>query len=175
MGRHTARRYEVAPRATEWQGFFMRSVGLAQGATQSFGSVSAIQADVQAKATLIRMRGQGIVQFDPAGVADAVEFALGIIIVSTDAATAGAASCPSPVEDADSSWIWHQIVPLGPSLQAAQENTDLSATVRFDIDSKAMRKVGPNETILFMADLAAVTGTGSVDFNVAARLLFKLT
>jgi len=124
--------------------------------------------------TLIRTRGTGLVMFDAAATNNVVLFAIGLGIFSSDAFAVGAGSLPGPITDAGYSWVWHRLFSLGPALDGTQNVQNIGQNIPFEIDSKAMRKMHPNETMGFVAEGLVINGGGTVDFSVAVRQLFKL-
>ncbi len=86
---------------------------------------------------------------------------------------AGAASIPNPASDLNADWLWHGFL-----LLQAQAGTGVGASLnvmqsvaRLTIDSKAMRKLRPTNSLLFAAHNTALGGTPTVDLIVAARCL----
>ena len=96
--------------------------------------------------------------------------AFGIAIVSDQAAAAGAASIPGPWSNADwDGWfVWEG---FAMSLQFSDATGVFLDSVQSVIDSKAMRRVGDNDTIVAMCESQAVA------FEIACplRQLFKLS
>ncbi len=120
--------------------------------------------------TIVRTRG--IVDLHGTTLVADVDFggAYGICVVSDEAFAAGTASIPRPFDDADwGGWlVWgafarHQefLDGTGTALPNWSEN----------IDSKAMRKVGNNETIVALVE----SQTGSFDFAFTFRMLQLLS
>jgi len=120
--------------------------------------------------TSLRWRGQVIMQLDTAGVDERVLVACGIIIVGADAFTAGAASVPSPIQQASDDWIWYGWLSATSGAEAAVFTDGL--VDRLEIDSKAMRKVRIGETFAFVAEVADTADMGgTVDIMYGAREL----
>jgi len=124
--------------------------------------------------TLIRTRGRVLYHFDPANISDVVMVALGLGIFSSDAFAAGAVSMPGPITDADYDWVWHNAIVFGPSFEAAESNTSIVGNVNIEVDSKAMRKMKPSQTLGWIAEVSIISGGGTVDLSVVARHLFKI-
>ncbi len=120
--------------------------------------------------TVIRTRG--LVSVKPASATADIEIvgALGFGVVSTEAFTAGIASIPEPYTDADwSGWfVWR-------SFTYDFEFEDASGIAypdwNFELDSKAMRKFGPNESIVMIAE----SFSGAFNIAVSPRVLVKLS
>jgi len=123
------------------------------------------------KPTIVRTRGMIGVRPDSGVAADtAFVGAFGIGIVSDQAFAAGVASVPGPFDqgDWDGWFVW----------QSFQATWDFNSAVgveplevEYEIDSKAMRKVSDNETVVFVAESQA----GAFDISVPLRMLFKLS
>ncbi len=120
--------------------------------------------------TVVRTRGVAIIH--PGAFSADLDFdgAYGLCIVSDEALVAGAGSIPRPFDD-DSwpGWIVHRYFVGHFNFDTAvgsetYPNVDI-------IDSKAMRKVGPNEVLVWMCE----SRLGAVSINVHARILFKLS
>ena len=129
--------------------------------------------------TLVRIRGVVTVWLEVVGtIGDGFgRVTAGIGIVTTDAFTAGAASMPSPQEDADwGGWLWFQNIGalIGQSVTEA-ENTGVLSMVRIPIDSKAMRKIAPNETIFGSLEFQVEVGSAMAVFAMDTRMLVKLS
>jgi len=125
-------------------------------------------------ATLVRMRGNGLVMVEAIGAAGAsAVVGMGIIAVNGNAFAAGAASLPSPVNDVGTSWIWQDWYPL--HVNNALETSGLLGTqaLRFQIDNKAMRKMSVNEVLVMVVENFVISGTMTVTVQGAVRILFK--
>ena len=173
FGQRTARVGSQA-RLTEWGAFevAIRFVGLGTSATAGAQSVGAIAAE---RLTLIRLRGHGFFHLDAGAAADSMIVAIGLIIVPTEARTAGVGSVPTPLSDMEAPWIWHEIFTLGPAVSATDDGGDLSRNVQFAIDGKAMRKFRTDEELTFIAEAEIVAGSPTCDGAAVVRQLFKLT
>jgi len=124
------------------------------------------------KPTVVRTRGE--VSLGPgAGVESDVEIvaAYGLCVVSDQALAAGAASIPDPFDDAgwDGWFVWR-------SIHLTQEASGTPATITLnsvqqEVDSKAMRKVSDNESIILMA----ASQGGAFRIAMSVRLLLKVS
>ena len=108
----------------EWSSSFLMFEMRLLTTTATFGDTSAALTSIGVRQTLYRIRGALSGVMDPGAAGDEMRCFFGIIIVSFDAFTAGAASCPSPADDPGSPWIWHQIVPLSSGDASAQNGAD---------------------------------------------------
>ena len=132
--------------------------------------VLATIAQTLAPTTWLRMRGEMFVFAAPNAANDNDILGVGLIKVSTDAATAGGASVPGPLSDPEDDWIWHNFVGLaGGPVATAYSDASIGVNKRVEMDSKAMRIFGPNDTIALVAELqtgefASVSTTGGFRF-----------
>ena len=156
-----------------WSSIVLRSAGIALGTAKSTGGVSALGVTTSG-ATLIRTRGMMQIHFDPTSIGDTFQWAVGLGIYSSDAFAAGAASLPGPLSDVDYDWVWHKIGAFGPSFSATEDGTNIRNNLWIEIDSKAMRKLKPSQTMGFMVEGIILSGGGTIDFGMSARQLFKL-
>ncbi len=125
--------------------------------------------------TLIRTRGDLLLQFDPASIADILQVGIGLGIVSADAfQVGGSTAIPGPLTDPEWDWVYHRLVSFGPAVAAAQTETALPQHFREAVDSKAMRKMKANQAAVRVAESVVLSGGGNVDVFVQARHLFKL-
>ncbi len=104
--------------------------------------------------TLLRTRGTFLVSAIADAVADSDILALGLIVVSQNAQTAGGASMPGPISDQGASWIWHEYIGLDAVSLSASDANARAVIYRGVIDSKAMRKVRADQSVVLMAQLS---------------------
>ena len=134
----------------------------------------------ESKATIVRIRGVMTFQLDLATAAgNGLSGAVGIGLVSQEAFAAGVASIPGPFDQPEwKGWMWHHYFSIrGVAAQSAGADVarNVSADLRLEIDSKAMRKMGSNETLFGIIDVEAEDGTASMAVVADTRVLFKLT
>ena len=124
--------------------------------------------------TLIRTRGIIQVILTAAGAAEGFNGAFGICVVSNDAFAVGITAIPNPVDDMDwDGWLYHQFWSL--MAPAAFQATGTGPFVKdLVIDSKAMRKVGQNDTIVLVGQFLEI-GTAALSVTAGSRFLFKLS
>ena len=142
---------------------------------------SGIQLTVESEATLVRIRGNGLVYLNTASVVDdGYRWAAGIALVSDEAFVAGVASVPDPRDDNEADWdgwIWHRFgylhSPLVGITAGAQQSGADGLVERFVIDSKAMRKWSNGYTLMGVLGQTE-TGTATMVFHATTRLLVKL-
>ena len=126
------------------------------------------------RVTIVRIRG-ALQAFLTAATAAADGFhcALGIGIVSADAFAVGVTAVPNPLDDmAWPGWMYHRFfdVHSGGTFNAA----DGGVQVRFEVDSKAMRKFGINETLFGVLQVVEDT-TAVMQVYFDSRILVKLS
>jgi len=132
------------------------------------GSTLISSLSVEEATTIIRTRGMIAIQV-AMGASLEVIGAVGIGIVSTEAFGIGITAIPTPYSDAD----WHGWL-MWESFGLAVDFDDATGsrfnTLRIDVDSKGMRKVAANETLVMIAE----SQTGAFQVADATRQLFKL-
>ena len=168
MANRSARRFvsRSAPRTTAWIGSADQTFQAVGGGAKTILQSNASLQDT----TIVRTRGKLSV-FGNTLSADATPIgAFGIGVVSDQALAAGAASLPGPWTDKNwGGWlVW---MPIAHRYEFHSAVGALLASVEQEIDSKAMRKVHPNESLIVMAESQATA------FNVMSpfRMLLKLT
>ena len=124
--------------------------------------------------TVLRFRGEVLIQVVPDAAGDETVVGLGITVVHANAAAAGGASLPGPMADIEADWLWHQFVPLRSIAATAASDVGLGLQARVVIDSKAMRKVEKDEVVVFMAELGTTTVASAVILG-GLRILSGLT
>jgi len=92
-----------------------------------------------------------------------------LCIVSDEAFAAGSAAIPRPFDDDDwGGWLVHGYYINHLEFQGAQSEHFAPTQ---DIDSKAMRKVGVNETLVWMVE----SRSGAIEAAIQARVLMMLS
>ena len=128
---------------------------------------------VEDRATIVRVRGNLQAYLRSAtGADDGYHCALGIGLVSSDAFGIGVTAVPNPLDDVDwPGWLYHRYFDVHGSAAFAAD--DSAGKLSFEVDSKAMRKWGANETL--MANLQVVEEVGStLSVWFDSRVLVKL-
>ena len=167
-----ARRFTPSRRRTTWSDIVVRSEIQGLGSTQAAGD-SALGVSPISGLTLLRSRGSIVVHMVADVASASMVVGCGLGVFNTDAFTIGATALPSPIDDIGFSWIWHKFFVLGPSIAAeAAAAEEILTTVRDDLDSKAQRVIGGDQTIGFMWDAFVLSGSPTADANVAVRQLF---
>ncbi len=129
-----------------------------------------------AAGTLVRTRGS----FRPALAAsgsnqNVISGAFGIIVVSSEAFTAGLASLPTPLADPERDWVvWQPFTLYGDG--TAQGEAATGATLDFPFDSRGMRKMKTNDVMapVFEAEQDDATSGTIINFAYTWRDQIKL-
>ena len=122
--------------------------------------------------TLVRTRGifEAVLK-TATSAGDGYFGAIGIGRVSTPAFVAGIVSMPTPLTDlAWDGWLYHSFFSLHAGVAG---DSAASSTQRIEIDSKAMRKLGTDETFYAAMEVIEV-GTATMSLFLNTRMLSKL-
>ncbi len=152
----------------EWlaMGSKISAIDLATGTTGLGGNALA----VSGPGTLVRFRGHIFAQLDAGGVDERALIACGFILVSNEAFAAGIASVPKPFTDADADWVWYGFLSISSGAEAGVVGDSLFD--RLPVDSKAMRKVKPSQSLVFVVEVASSQdATGTFDVMYGLRIL----
>ena len=152
-------------RKTQWGGLADQAyLTVASGGSTLISSTS-----FAAPATVVRNRG--MVAIKPSSYTADVSpvGAVGMGIVSQEALAVGVSAIPTPFSDADwGGWLmWRSFAYHFESITQAGV---LLGTWNMEIDSKAMRKVEPNEALVFIAE----SQSGAFSIAETVRLLLLL-
>jgi len=134
--------------------------------------------------TIVRTRGELLIWVEAVSVAAGNGFhgAFGIAIATQQAFIAGAASLPQPIDEEDwDGWLFHKyfgvfaggLVAAGTAADQANQVNNVSAAVRIEIDSKAMRKMNTDQTVYGTIQVVEL-GTAAMKWAVNSRMLSKL-
>ncbi len=114
--------------------------------------------------TLLRIRGMLAVAPDQNSTTEDQVGALGVIVVTTDAFAAGAASVPGPISDVGSDWmLWMPFVQRFNVVTAIGTHVDFNT--QYVIDNKAQRIMEPGETLAIVVE----SGSESEGFITSAQ------
>ncbi len=119
-----------------------------------------------APATILRIRGVIRVSFRLSGLTgdDACSLVFGMAVFSTDAVTLGPTALPDPAAEAEYPWIWWTDIEMfAPEMSNV---TSPGETQHVIVDSKAMRKVKPGETLAIVGQYVDITGAPSMNIQV---------
>ena len=160
-------------RPTFWEG-----ENISQSVTTGASVISTVVSEAELEnvptPTIVRMRGDLLVQVTAsAATPGRCNAVLGIKLTTAAALAGGAVETPST--DIGSEWIWWTTVPLilaGGSV-AAPNSDGRSIVHRVNVDSKAMRKVTLNQVLVLVAQNVVVTSTQTFDVQGTVRVLLK--
>jgi len=109
-------------------------------------------------ATILRFRGYVAAMFDESMQAgDQLILTFGLGLFSTDAVALGATAMPEPANEPEFPWIWWKEMRLD-AFAAAAVSTYGSTNQRYEVDSRAMRKVKPGESFAFVVQATGAQG-----------------
>ncbi len=163
---HRSRTGSGSKRLTQWvgppeQGFLVVSAA----SSTIMGSIPFTEA-----ATIVRIRGMFTVALSTYVADLEIVGAIGFGIISDEALAAGIASIPDPYDDANwGGWmLWQSFAHRFETLDAT---SSFLGSWSMELDSKAMRKVTPGESLIMMVESQA----GAFRAAVAPRTLVKLS
>ena len=139
-------------RAKDWSG--LPGIVLTTGvdATLLGGSLAFTEA-----ATIVRCRGDVVISLDSPTDGQELSVTFGLGVISTDAFAAGAASVPDPATDVGYPWLFWKSVDL--QMFLANNNQSNEASLRFAVDTKAMRKMKGFQSLAWIVQSVRVAGT----------------
>jgi len=120
--------------------------------------------------TLIRTRGQIIIQSDQTATSEQPVGAVGMAVVSSQSVAVGVGSVPTPYTDQDSDlWVMHQYFATDLRFETA---IGFQSVMRvFEFDSKAMRKMEDGQTLIFVVENGHATH--GLQYYLQFATLFK--
>ncbi len=161
-----------ARRRTQWVGpADQQYVAVATTAKTLIGSFTpATAVPSMNNPTVVRVRGEVSITPQAFSADVTIVGAYGVAIVSTDAFAAGAASVPGPFDDADwGGWlVWRSFSRI---FEFADATGFFWGSFEQEVDSKAMRKMGSNDTMVLVAE----SQLGAFFISMPLRFLMKLS
>ena len=155
-GRRRSFERSVLRRRTSWEGTIFDEATITVASSVVFSLVPEAVLEIDAKPTIARIRGHLLVRADADSTAGAFGMlAMGIMMVTSTVSAAGAV--PKPIAEIGSSWMWYHTALIGEQVASAESN-GLSFE-RVVVDTKAMRKVGINETLVLVLTMQTCEGT----------------
>ena len=146
------------------------SVDLTGNSTTLIGTVSI----AQRAETILRGRGEVFVAIGATTTAlDEARVGFGLGIVSGDAATLGSTAMPDPIGDPDYPWLWWHVHHFFSPFVVDGTGSDGYGVgvVRIPLDTKAMRKVKPEQGLVLVVQYVDVTGTPALRAGGDVRCL----
>ena len=166
-----ADRFRTPRRPKQWS-----ASNLAGNASFTGNATSLVLAAVPAveSVTVLRLRGEIFV--GPSGATTALDqarVAFGIGIVTSDAAAVGSTAMPDPDDEPDFPWLWYHLHNFfsGFTVDGTASDDYGVGTIRIDVDSKAMRKMKPGQSIVGVAQYVDVVGTPTLRVGGSVRML----
>jgi len=156
-------------RVTSWHGANLGLSDIVTGTPQFSAVVPEATMETFPTPTIVRIRGQVAVVSDVVATGGSFgHVTMGMIVVT--AAALAASAIPDPSADIGSDWIWWSDLPIA-RWTASDNEGSIWRTMQ--IDSKAMRKVGFNQALVFVASTVACSGTNRANLCGAVRVLLK--
>ena len=122
--------------------------------------------------TIARVRGDLSVYLDVGAADESAVAAMGLIVGNDDQVVTGSAAFPSPVIDLEADWLYHTFLSLK-SITGTQSDVLGGQVARREIDSKAMRRIKPNDNLVCVGAVTIQSGAPTVDFMGAIRVLIQ--
>ncbi len=166
-----ARFIRPSPRTKIW-------IGAGVGGTTLVASAKALISSLSAGAlllrpfTILRTRMELLIESDQVAASESPAGDYGRIVVTADALGQGVNSMPDPSSidgDPDASWFVHQ--PCQVSFIRTGTGLTTPAGAIYTVDSKSMRKVGPNDDVASL--FSETSGVGAL-FQARGRMLIQL-
>ena len=166
------RRFAVRSRkrVTSWIGVNIDIPDLVVGTSKFLAAINESDLEQYPTPTVVRVRGRVSAFTDDSSTPGGFGTVYMGIIVTTATAFA-AAAIPSPIPPASNDFLWWDSVTVGAS--AADVIGEDVTVDRIIVDSKAMRKVGINEVLVFVAQLITQEGVMVVNLAGGLRTLLK--
>ena len=149
------------------------TINVTSSTTVLFGATAVVASD---DVTIIRTRGELTLFLSAAGaILDGFTGAVGICKVTQNAAGIGVTAVPHPVTDiAWDGWLWYQFFSVkAPTATIGDAQASAMASVRYVVDSKAMRKSNLTDTFVAVIEPTEV-GTATLNARLDTRLLSKI-
>jgi len=128
------------------------------------------------QATITRIHGVGqIVLLTAAAAGDGYFGAMGFGIVTAEALAGGVTTVPSALVDANwDGWMWHQFLDIRAVTATIADGVNaMSATLRFQIESKAQRILRSDDVLFGSIDMVE-SGTATWELQADTRMLLIL-
>ena len=159
-----------AKSAKTWVGIDLALTAVAGSATVLIGSLNAA-ALLLRPFTILRTRMAFFIESDQLAAGESSRGALGFIVVSDQAITAGTASIPKPTTQLNAKFfVWEPWINSF-LLASAVGFAETGASASWIVDSKAMRKVAINEDVAIQCSNSSANG---VLATLEGRMLVQL-
>ena len=123
--------------------------------------------------TILRIRSFVQAQFDASAVSsDEIDLTYGIGLFATDAVSLGPTAMPDPAVEVEFPWLWWGDMHLHQE-GTADPGSWGSNVQRIDVDTKAMRKVKPGESLAWVIQASLASGAPTTLLDIGrGRVLF---
>ena len=150
------------PNDYDWELSRGSSLAVAAGVITQFEAFISDTAE-----TLMRLRGDVIITLDGGGSAatDTIVVAWGVIRSAAGSSDVGV----SPITEGGANWLAYGIATLTTEVAVGSIAASLATTVRWPVDSKAMRRLRENESLYVIFESADVVGAPSTNLAFALR------
>jgi len=134
----------------------------------SSGTISATILVGDRRETLVRTRGEVLIWMDASGtIGDLVQVGWGLLVVPQGL---GGTVVSSPIGDSDAPWLAYGVCTLAFEATGAAGLSTLDHC-RTVVDSKAMRKIMPDQDVVFVAENVTLGSAQSVNLVASIRAL----
>ncbi len=158
-------------RKMTWEGSIIQILNLDVSPTIVNTIISEATLEQFPSPTIIRTRGRVWVGADVAsGASSFATVTMGMIVVTSAALSGGAATIPGPQNLFGSDWLWWDTTITADWQSGVNEGSIWREVI---IDSKAMRKIGSNEVLVFVAELTECEGVSVTNICGSVRVLLK--
>ncbi len=159
-----------APRSNVWLGAGLVVTGVAASATVLLSSLNAA-ALALLPFTIVRSRLSVFWGTDQAATSEFAQAVFSSQVVTAAAATAGIGSVPTPLTETDADFIIYRPMFSDLRLASAVGFDQTGGNQTFEVDSKAMRKLGIDDQLVFVIENRSPVGT---QIAIEGRMLVKL-
>ncbi len=145
-----------APRTKMWIGGINAAVTLPASTVVLMATLSAA-ALLLRPFTILRYRAAIHYENDQQVTSERSTGAMGFMVVNDTAAALGITGIPSPITNPDAPWfVWQGMT--NRLRLATAVGFDANGGTHYEVDSKAMRKIGPNEDLAVVFDEQSAVG-----------------
>jgi len=161
-----------ARRETEWIGITWTGNALTSLGGTLFSSFNAAALALR-PFTVVRLHLDVFLRSDQTASTEDFFGAIGVAIVSDQAVAVGVSAVPTPITDTSSDlWFVHQMIAGGIMAGGTPVEGNIRS-LRYEIDSKAMRKVNGDQDLVVVGEVDTGAGNGMF-VAIGGRLLVKL-
>jgi len=161
-------------RATFWEGFAVKFSTVTVGAPAFAVITTEAILENSPNPTLIRQRGSALVYANAGGATLDSTLFMGIMVADSRAIAVGITGLQLPFTNIGSDWLWWKAVHISDNSGSIDQIRPTTAAARFEIDGKAMRKIGLNEAVVLVLEVSDGGATAlSATAAISARMLYK--